>query len=289
MWTALIAANVVLVTWDGVGREDFLDPRRFPHFWSARAAGSLILGGPQGPAMEVADPHLVSLPAYQSIFAGALTGCGGNDCGRVREETFPERLVRELSLPRASVAVFASWKRIAEAVEHEPGTVTVDAGPALPWQEARDDEDTIARALRYLGAQRPRFLYLSLNDADEWAHEGDLGRYQATLLRYDEWLEKLLQQLESMGEYGKRTTVIVTTDHGRGAGERWTGHGASSPEAKSIWLIARGPGVKPGVSKHPATHLDLRPTIEALFGLCPARGTIEEIAASPCKVQRRSR
>ena len=112
MWGAPIVAlaltaaeaNVVFVTWDGVRREDFLDAERLPRFWSRRAAGGLILGGRSGPGMDVANSSLISLPAYQSIFVGELTGCGDNRCEQVAKETFPERLVRELSLPRSSVA-----------------------------------------------------------------------------------------------------------------------------------------------------------------------------------------
>jgi len=279
MWI-LALANVVLVTWDGVAREDFLDARRLPKFWSRRADGGLIVGGLSGPEMGIAV-RPVSLPAYHSIFTGGPTSCAGNGCGRVDAETFPERLVRELSLPRTSVAAFASWARIADAVEHAPGTITVDAGPdgtspPPPWLEARRDADTFARALRYLVERRPRFLYISLGDADQWGHRGDLARYRATLSLYDEWLDILLRRLKTLGAY----TVVVTTDHGRGAGERWTGH--DDAHARSIWLFAQGPGVKAGSAKRPATHLDIRPTIEALFGLCSVRAPIEEIAVRAC-------
>lgn len=277
-------ANVLLVTWDGVAREEFLDPERLPRFWARHAARGLVLGGPRGAGMEVADPRLTSLPAYQAIFLGAL----GPGQGRVQAETFPERIVRELALPRAQVAVFASWKPIADAVEHVPGTLAVDAGPDAtsappPWDDARRDADTLSRALVHLLEQRPRFLFLSFDDADEWAHRNDLARYRAALLQYDRWLDELLDRLDAMGDYGRRTTVIVTTDHGRGAGRRWSGHGPRDPGARQIWLYARGPGVRPGVARSPATHLDLRPTIEALLGLCPARAPIEEIARGPCR------
>lgn len=281
---AVPPANVVLVTWDGVRREDFLDADRLPRFWKTLAADSLILGGRSGPGIEVADRRMLSLPAYQSIFVGAVTDCSSNGCGRVRAETFPERLVRELALPRSSVAVFASWSHVADAVEHVAGTVTVDAGPhgVWPWNDTRRDAETVERALRYLREQRPRFLYLALGEADDQAHSGDLERYRATLLDYDRWLEALVRALASLGEYGERTTVIVTTDHGRDAGAGWTRHSSGDAHAGSIWLIALGPGVKPGNATLPATHLHLRPTIEALFGLCPAHATIEEIAPPAC-------
>ena len=32
-----------------------------------------------------------------------------------------------------------------------------------------------------------------------------------------------------MGDYGKHTCLIVTTDHGRGQGAHWVTHGADLP------------------------------------------------------------
>src|SRR6185436_2825490 len=121
-------------------------------------------------------PTLISLPAYQSIFEGKLTDCDSNDCAAASAETFPERIARELKLAPGDVAAFASWNRIERAFGSH---VLVDAGmhdgdePAPPWSRARYDRATWAKATRYLTEKRPRFLYISFDDADEWAHDGN--------------------------------------------------------------------------------------------------------------------
>lgn len=99
--------NVIFITFDGVRPEEFFhgtDPdihdgepeQLFPYFWSAMAPQGVVFGNrEQGDAMVVGNPTLVSLPAYQSIMVGRAQPCLNNDCGRVRRETFPERLSRE--------------------------------------------------------------------------------------------------------------------------------------------------------------------------------------------------
>jgi arylsulfatase A-like enzyme len=123
-------------------------------------------------------------------------------------------------------------------------------------------------------AQRPRFLWISLNDADEWGHRGRREAYLSTLRRYDAWLDQLLERLRTMDGYGENTTVIVTTDHGRGDGDSWTSHGWQHPGARRIFAFAIGPGSGaqlPGPAVF--THRAIRPTIEAALGLSP-HGTV---------------
>lgn len=284
------AGNVVLVTLDGVRWQEFFggpDPDLdssetgvvFSRFWSQTAPQSVIYGNPAtGNQMRIANLTGVSLPGYFSMMSGLTTGCLANDCDRVGYGTFPERLVNLLGLEPEQAATFASWAPIALAVEHSAGATAVRAGPQagdspddLVSPEARLDRLTFSEALAYLMARRPRFLYISLNDSDHWGHEGDYARYLAALRQYDLWLALLAATIDGLGDYGRNTTLIVTTDHGRGTGADWTGH-AMIMQARDIWLYARGPHVSPtgsvvGASAH--THLDIRPTIELLMGLCP--------------------
>jgi len=112
-----------------------------------------------------------------------------------------------------------------------------------PWHNARFDRYTMAFATRYLVKYRPRFMFLSLNDSDDVAHTADYAGYISALQDYDTWLKQLQELLMHLGEYGKNTTIIVTTDHGRGEGEHWISHGEkeSMTESKPIWLAAVGP------------------------------------------------
>jgi phosphopentomutase len=129
----------------------------------------------------------------------------------------------------------------------------------------------MAHALNYLKKNKPRFLFISLNDSDEWAHRNEYDRYLQTLRQHDAWVRELVTTLDGMGEYGKGATLLVTTDHGRGDGGAWTDHGSNVNGAEYIWLYGRNQNTrklgKSGNSGY--SHADIRPTIEALLGLAP--------------------
>jgi hypothetical protein len=270
---ATAAPNIVLVTLDGVRWQDILDNKpdaflrsgdkapTFPGFW-----GTLAAQGALWKHAEISNGAVLSLPAYQSIFAVSRQPCKDNECARVAVETFPERLIRELALPKSQVAAFASWDKIPLAFESVPGTTFTDAGDA---GATRWDATTFPKALAYLKAEKPRFLYISLNDPDHWGHAGDYAKYLDALRQSDAWLVELAAALDAMGDYGANTTLIVTTDHGRGVLWDWRSHGGR-PWAKRIWIYARNPrAARKGLTPKGGTHADLRPTIEFLLGLTP--------------------
>jgi hypothetical protein len=207
------------------------------------------------------------------MMAGVMQPCFNNNCSRITVETFEERLVREAKFAKDDVATFTTWDKIPLAVEHVAGATrtTVFANTKPGVFDA--DKTLFPMALSYLKANKPRFLYISLGDADDWGHANDYPMYLRTMREYDDDLVALFNTLSSMGDYGKRTTVIVTTDHGRGKGAAWKDHGGN-PDGMAIWAYAAGPTVKPTgrITTGHHDHRDIRPTVEALFGLCPNSG-----------------
>lgn len=152
------------------------------------------------------------------------------------------------------------------------------------WDDARLDKYTYAHATRYLRTHSPRFLYLSFNDSDEWGHEADYPKYVETLRTFDHWIGALIDQLASMGDFGRETLLVITTDHGRGDGNGWHGHGLLKPDSKYIWLFAglvsdlvgqRGNRLDPFAWRGVRTHSDLRPTIESALGLPGVPGCVD--------------
>lgn len=277
---------VILVTLDGVRRVDFYNRKLFSWFWKHL--------GPRGTALniQVSNPWRVSLPGYHSMFSGVVQPCFGNRCGRVRTETMFERVRRELGLRPRDVAAITSWAPVGLSVQHKRGAVYVSPGRApvpgerdrvlrkltrvqrrgrLPWRFARWDKHTWAYAKRYLVARRPKLLLVSLLDADKWAHKRSMKRYKASLRRYDRWLRDLSRTLARMGDYGRRATIVVATDHGRGYGRSWWRHGLKFPHSRHAWMFVAGPcvakGEQPRAERH--GHIDLRPTIERTLGLAP--------------------
>lgn len=299
--------NVILLMLDGVRYQEFfygVDPNRtdkdsgptFPFLWSEFAKEGVFFGDKRkGDPMYIANRMRISLPAYHSIMAGRTQDCMTNTCGRITEETIQERLVRESRIHPRQVATIASWVKIRYAAESREGATFVNAGiqplndrtrddevdrinreqarDTPPWGDARFDKYTWAHSMRYLRAHQPRFMFISLNDADEWGHRGDYRRYVATLRQYDLWIKELIETLSRAGEYGEKTTLIVTTDHGRGETSNWIDHGPLTPDAKHVWLYGRSPKTKArprlGSVAGPYSHLDIRPTMEAALGVQP--------------------
>lgn len=309
--------NVILFTWDGIRNQEFfrgtgwLLETKLPkaergdllsEFWRTHAQEGLVLGGNN--RYMIGSKVAVSLPSYQAIMVGKPTDCKKNNCAAVTEETLPESLRSNLKLEKKDVAVFASWNRIVAAIAKDPSQIThgifpenFDDGTSdelfknlqeaslkdLPaWSGSRKDKYTFQMAHHYLKKHCPRFLYISLVDSDEFAHKGNYQGYTSSIRTYDDYLNQIITTLDSLGEYGKNTTLFVTTDHSRGAGPLWKGHGLSKFTEKNVFLFARGRGVSPqGRSKDRGNHLLLRPTIEALMGIKHSKVTMPGINTSP--------
>lgn len=298
--------NVILFTWDGVRTREFFHGTDFLHrneipaeergsllpvFWNKHAPRGMVLGG--FGRYKLASKVAISLPSYQALMAGHSTPCDGNSCGQIRETTVLEHVREALDLPKSDVAVFASWEGISRAFAKDPGQVThgiypeiFDDGSADPemarlqrrgmedlpgWGGSRKDEYTFQMGMHYLKKHCPRVLYISLVDSDEFGHQRNYPGYARSLRTYDRYLDELVETLEGMGEYGKQTTLFVTTDHSRGPGPLWGGHATTKHSERSVFLYAWGRGVRPlGRTCARGGHSLIRPTIEYLLGLRPS-------------------
>ena len=298
--------NVILFTWDGVRSHEFfkgtgpfhkaqLPPSErgqiLKKFWAKYADQGMVLG--EGRGYKIASDVAVSLPSYQALMAGHSTHCKNNGCESIKVPTILEKVKLALDLPRKDVAAFASWNRLIAAVAQDPTQITHGIYPEIfsdglddaqmlaiqqramqdlpPWKGSRKDKYTFELGLQYLKKHCPRLLYLSLVDSDEFGHHKDYPGYVRSLRTYDEYLHQLIETLDQMGDYGKQTTLMVTTDHSRGAGPFWVGHAITQSSEKHVFFYARGRGVKPiGVSSERGGHENIRPTIEYLLGLEPS-------------------
>lgn len=318
----LFDENVIFLTLDGVRYQEFFsgktdrelsqgkDEKLFPLLWSKNANKGVVFGDPfQGNSMRVANNVGISYPAYLTMFNGSFNRqCESNhhvpSCPKNWLETFPERLIREKSIARDQVAVFASWDRIEDAVWSGKEKFVVNAGlyeytdPQFPKahdqvnqlqrtmfgphpakREERPDNLTWQHAMIYLKNHKPKFMYIYLLDTDTAGHQGRYDRYTHFINQSDKWIDELLTTLSKMGEYGKKTTLVISTDHGRGVGREWANHGsslsaASFESSKKVWAVIIGPHTPAkGLIKHPPySHINLRPTMERLLGLRPYLG-----------------
>jgi hypothetical protein len=256
-----------------------------PFFWTTIAKNGIVFND-----VSVTNSRRVSYPGYSEILTGRASDdvITGNVDVQQPNETVLEFLKRKLALPAARVALFSSWDHFHYIAEHTPGSIFINAGyqdspssPNLsrlqhialsPWDEARHDAFTFEMALEYLKAVKPRVLDISFDETDDWAHAKRYDRVLDMIAVTDGFLKRLWTTLQSMPEYRDSTTLIFTSDHGRGSTlSDWSRHGDKVTGAEKIWLAIMGPDTPASgeVSKH-VEQRDITPTIIKLLGLNPA-------------------
>ncbi len=283
----------------GFSPGEVVDARHLmPTLHDVLIAHGVAVGAPGfGPEMRATGPNYVSLPGYNEILGGrTATRCLDNECPATRQPTVADELaVMEGEGPR-DAAVISSWESIERAASSRAGSnVVVSAGrhhgrnmDAMRADEAeralleegmrvgsapgggdfRPDRLTAEIALRYLERDAPRFLFVGLGEPDEYAHQGNYRGYLGSLRAADGALARLVETLGRMGERGRRTSIFVTTDHGRSIAFR--DHGGYAPESGRVWLVASGGGIPesgPLRSFEPHRLADIAPTMRALMGL----------------------
>ncbi len=190
-----------------------------------------------------------------------------------------------------SVAAFAAWDVFPFIFNAPRAHFPVNAGyypfQALPdsreiallnqlkadqpqvWNEEPFDALPFYTALAYMKARKPKVLFISLGETDDWAHDGRYDLYLDAAHRADQFLKTLWDTISSIPEYRGRTTLIFGTDHGRGLGPEWTDHGNKIPDSKYIFMMFMGPdtpalGVR--INAGTVTQSQIAATIAALLG-----------------------
>src|SRR4029078_6184823 len=285
--------HVSYITLDGIRWQDiYATHEYFPKLWSKHAPQLKFYGLPNSDTTMQTASIPISLPSYQAQLSGKIQPCEDNECGMIANTTLPEYLIQQLHFAKKDVAVFSSWPVIANALESKKGNVYNNVGNIpvldpitnqadavmkkinrqqrldhLDYKPNRFDKYTFAHALHYFEKHQPKFLWISLVNADDEAHMQHLNEYHQLLLFYDDVLDQLFNKLKQM-KLDKNTMVIVTTDHGRGNEKNWITHGKEFPEAKRTWAFVMNGELHKmhhdGKIEHYNT-LSIRPTIEKVF------------------------
>ena len=254
-----------------------------PFLTQVVAKKGIIIGDrANGSTMSVSNPWYFSYPGYNEILTGEVDeNINSNNKVLNPNKTILERLDK---LPefKGSTALFGSWDVFPYIVNTKRSNVYVNAGfmsieenlftdaPLLnalqneipsPWYNVRLDSFTYRFAKAYLLAKKPKLLVISLGETDDFAHDGHYDQYLKSARQSDAFIKDLWATIQTTAGYKDNTTLIITTDHGRGNNANdWQHHsskralaelelGANTyPEgivgSEHIWLAAIGPAIK---------------------------------------------
>lgn len=267
--------------------------RLLPFLWSVIANEGQVLGNPeQNAVVSVTNNMHFSYPGYSEILCGfADPRIDSNDKVPNANRTVLEWLNRRPEY-HGRVAAFTSWDVFPFIINAERSGIYVNAGwqvldvfrdeqqqdavnslaEQLPhyWDGVRYDAFTYRGAEEYLHVKRPRVLYVAFGETDDWAHAGRYDLYLDAAEKTDAAVRRLWDTCQSLDQYRGKTSLLITTDHGRGDGrDSWKSHSTEIPGCDRIWIAALGPGIAPLNDRRDvtATQAQIAATVAALLGL----------------------
>ncbi|MEX2152615.1 MAG: alkaline phosphatase family protein [Gemmatimonadaceae bacterium] len=279
-----------------------------PFLWGTIAREGQIFGNrAAGSNVVVTNGLNFSYPGYHELLAGFVDPrIDRNDFGPNPNVTVFEWLNRQPGFG-GRVAAFATWDVFADIFARRRSGVVVRAGWEPPYPSPRNAADSLlnqlyattfrnwnnnawdsfahAAAMRYLTEHRPRVMFVGYGETDEWAHAGRYDRYLNAARTVDRYLSEIWSAVQAHPDYRGRTSLIVTTDHGRGRTlQDWSNHGRAVAGAEEMWLAVIGPDTPAlGERKNASvvTQSQIAATVAALLGLDYRRDLTRAGAAVP--------
>ena len=264
-----------------------------PFLWNTVARQGQIFGNTnRGSVVKVSNGLNFSYPGYNEILTGSPDPRIDSNAKRPNPNVTVLEWLNAKPAYHDKVAAFCAWDVFPFILNRERSGLQVWSAWEMPpesagnprlkvmrellqdttpvWDIESPDSFVLQLALDHLEHQKPRVLYVSFGETDEWAHEGRYDLVLHAAHRMDGGLQRLWDQAQSMPEYRGRTTLLVTTDHGRGGGlKEWKNHGQKVAGAEYIWMAALGPDTPVKGERHdcePLTQSQMAATVAALLG-----------------------
>ena len=250
---------------------DNMEQRRknlLPFFWSTIALQGQLYGNRLlGNKVNVSNSYWFSYPGYSEIMCGFVDTAINKNEYRANPNTTVMEFFNQQKELKGKVSAFGAWDAFDRILNEERSGIPVVAaydscGGKYPtpneklinamlrdsYKEVREecfDVFTQYGAMEHVKTRKPKVLYIAYGETDEWAHLKKYRSYLDAAHQVDAWIKEIWDFVQSDPQYKNKTTLFITTDHGRGnkIREKWTSHGEAVEDADQIWLAALGPNV----------------------------------------------
>ena len=249
--------------------EDVNERRKklLPFLWNTIAVNGQIYGNRNfGNKVDNSNPYWFSYPGYSEIFCGFVDTLINSNNYKNNPNTNVLEFINNQPKYKNKVAAFGAWDafdRILNkprcgfpvvaaftpcggknptAKEQLINSMLKDSYKPFNMEECLD-VFTHYEAMEDLKIRKPKVLYISYGETDEWAHAGHYKDYLEAAHQFDEWLKNIWNFIQTDPQYKNKTSLFITVDHGRGDENKneWTSHGSDIPDAHEIWFAVMGP------------------------------------------------
>ena len=240
-----------------------------PFLWNVIAKKGQVFGNSnKGSTARITNTRKFSYPGYNEILTGFANAEIKSNAKILNANSTVLEWLHKKPAYKQSVAAFSGWDVMPYIIHRERCGFPVMGG----WEPVPDKspnarqallntliEDTTREnsaelmdsllfqaAMEHLQLHHPRVLFVSFLETDHWAHAGRYDRVLLSAHKVDDYVRRLYEYTQTIPQYRNRTTIIMTTDHGRGvAPENWKHHGEKIEGAENIWMTFLGPDTPP--------------------------------------------
>ncbi len=237
-----------------------------PFFWNVlERQGQLYGNRLYRNKVNVSNPYKFSYPGYNEILTGYpdMYVNSNNKINNLNTNVLD--YLNSFNEFRNKIAVFASWNIFSYILNKDRSDLSINSGYdsveenddfnlhifnkvqnlVSDKKDTRLDILTFVAASEYIKLNNPKIVYIGFGECDEDAHHGDYDKYLQHLNDADRMIQELWYFIQSTPEYKDKTTLIITTDHGRGKkNNKWTDHDAFIKGSGDAWLAIIGPDTK---------------------------------------------
>ncbi|WP_373397473.1 hypothetical protein V8V91_23395 [Algoriphagus halophilus] len=210
-------------------------------FWNTLSKEGQIYGNrAYGNKVDNSNHMWFSYPGYNEFLSGFADDerINSNDKINNPNVTLLEYL-NQLPEYKGKVMAFGSWDVFPYIVNEERSGVPVNAGFDVaegddltpeeiltnklqseirgPWGGVRLDPFTHSYAMSALKTKKPKVLYISYGETDDWAHGNHYDQYIWSAKQTDAYIKEIWDFIQSDPQYKDKTTMIIGVDHGRGS------------------------------------------------------------------------
>ena len=256
----------------------------FPFIWGTLAKQGQVWGNrDKGSSVRVANGHHFSYPGYNEFLTGIPDPAINSNDKNLNSNTNVFEWLNTQPRFRGRVAAAVNWDvlpwilngprsriPIWSGFDVPPGTVRMKVPAALTemvehgrtvWDGVLLDTFVTYAGRHVIQEMKPRALYVSYGETDDWAHEGAYERYLRAAVEFDRSVAGLWDLCQSIPQYRNKTTFVITVDHGRGpAPIAWKSHGREIADSAYMWFAVMGPDT-PALGERTNTPLVLQAQI----------------------------
>jgi Type I phosphodiesterase / nucleotide pyrophosphatase len=283
-----------------------------PFLWSMIEKNGQIYGNRNlGNKVDNANRYWFSYPGYNEIFTGYPDTLVNSNSYQANPNTTLLEFLNKQQKYKNKVAAFGAWdafdRILNEARAKLPVYSAFDLFGGTNPTIAEKTINTLAKdsykpfgeeecldvfthygAFNYLQNKKPKVLYISYGETDEWAHSGHYKDYLDAANMVDKWIADLWNYIQSDPFYKNKTALFITTDHGRGdlKKEEWTSHNSKISDSYQIWFAAMGPGIQAKGEVKASQQLYQKQFAQTMAGLLGLKFTAEHPVAEKIELNR---